>query len=66
MPQSTCEYFERGLLRPDYDYETPPPYLQAICDPLDGQGNVILTTKPGLGMEFVWDYIDDNRVKPAD
>jgi L-alanine-DL-glutamate epimerase-like enolase superfamily enzyme len=66
MPQSTCEYFERGLLRPDHDYETPPPYLQAICDPLDGEGNVILTTKPGLGMEFVWDYIDDNRVKPID
>ena len=62
-PEFTCEYFERGLLRPDLDYETPPPYLKAIPDPLDGEGNVILTTKPGLGMEFIWDYIEENRIK---
>ena len=61
-PESTCEYFERGLLRPDLDYETPPPYLQAIPDPLDDDGNVILPTTPGLGMEFVWDYIEENRI----
>jgi len=62
-PESTCEYFERGLLRPDLDYETPPPYLKAIPDPMDGEGNVILTTKPGLGMEFNWDYIEEHRDK---
>ena len=62
-PESTCEYFERGLLRPDLDYETPPLYLKAIPDPMDGEGNVILTTKPGLGMEFNWDYIKENRIK---
>jgi len=61
-PESTCEYFERGLLRPDLDYETPPPYLKAIPDPMDGEGNVILTTKPGLGMEFNWDYIEEHRI----
>jgi L-alanine-DL-glutamate epimerase-like enolase superfamily enzyme len=64
-PESTCEYFERGLLRPDLDYETPPPYLKAICDPLDDQGNVIVPTKPGLGMEFDWNYIEEHRVDPA-
>ncbi len=62
-PESVCQYFERGLLAPDFDYETPPPYLKAICDPLDGEGNVVLPQTPGLGMEFVWDYINDNRVK---
>ncbi len=62
-PESTCEYFERGLLRPDLDYERPAPYLKAICDPLDDDGNVILTTAPGLGMEFDWDYIEANRVQ---
>lgn len=62
-PEFTCEYFERGLLRPDLDYETPPPYLKAIPDPMDSEGNVILPTKPGLGMEFVWDYIEENRIK---
>jgi len=62
-PEATCEYFERGLLRPDLDYETPPPYLKAIPDPMDDEGNVILTTKPGLGMEFNWDYIEEHRIK---
>jgi len=61
-PESTCEYFERGLLRPDLDYETPPLYLKSIPDPMDGEGNVILTTKPGLGMEFNWDYIEEHRI----
>lgn len=63
-PASTCEYFERGLLRPDLDYDTPPPYLEKIPDPLDDEGNVILTTAPGLGMEFVWDYIEENQITP--
>ena len=61
-PESTCEYFERGLLRPDLDYETPPPHLKAIPDPMDDEGNVILTTKPGMGMEFNWDYIEEHRI----
>jgi L-alanine-DL-glutamate epimerase-like enolase superfamily enzyme len=29
---------------------------------MDDDGNVILPTKPGLGMELDWDYIDNNRV----
>jgi L-alanine-DL-glutamate epimerase-like enolase superfamily enzyme len=62
MPEATCEYFERGLLCPGDDYETPPPYLKAICDPMDGEGDVILPTAPGLGWEFEWDYIHDNQV----
>jgi L-alanine-DL-glutamate epimerase-like enolase superfamily enzyme len=61
-PESTCEYFERGLLRPDLDYERPAPYLKAICDPMDEGGNVILPTEPGLGMDFDWDYINENLV----
>ena len=61
--EATCEYFERGLLRPDFDYDTPPPFLKAICDPMDEEGNVILPQTPGLGMEFEWDYIEDNRVQ---
>jgi L-alanine-DL-glutamate epimerase-like enolase superfamily enzyme len=61
-PESTCEYFERGLLRPDLDYEQPAPYLKSICDPLDGEGNVILPTKPGLGFEIDWDYLEANRL----
>ena len=62
VPEATCEYYERGLLRPELDYEQPEPYLKAIPDPLDGDGNVILSTAPGLGLELDWDYINDNRV----
>jgi L-alanine-DL-glutamate epimerase-like enolase superfamily enzyme len=61
--EAVCEYFERGLLRPGFDYEKPAPYLNAICDPLDDDGNVILPTGPGLGMDLNWDYINDNLVK---
>jgi L-alanine-DL-glutamate epimerase-like enolase superfamily enzyme len=60
----TIEYFERGLFAPGLDeaYEIPPPYMKTICDPFDGEGNVIISQKPGLGFEINWDYIDDNRV----
>ena len=33
--EDVCEYYERGLLAPGVDYETPPPYLEAIADPMD-------------------------------
>ncbi|NKB69039.1 MAG: enolase [Candidatus Latescibacteria bacterium] len=61
---NTIEYFERGLLAPGFDeaYEVPPPYMKEICDPFDGEGNVLISQKPGLGFELNWDYIDDNRV----
>ena len=61
--EATCEYFERGLLRPDFDYETPPPYLESIVDPMDEDGNVILPQTPGLGFAFNWDYINDNLIE---
>ncbi len=60
----TTEYFERGLFAPglDEEYEKPPPYLKELCDPMDGEGNVLVPRKPGLGFELDWDYIEDNRV----
>jgi len=63
MPEVTCQYYERGHMAPDIDYDTPSPYLKAICDPVDSEGNVILPQKPGLGMEFNWDYIEDNKIE---
>jgi L-alanine-DL-glutamate epimerase-like enolase superfamily enzyme len=62
VPEATCEYYERGLLRPGLDDSLPEPYLTAIPDPMDGDGNVILSDKPGLGFELNWDYIDENRI----
>ena len=61
-PEATCRYYERGLLRPGVDYEQPPPYLKAIDDPIDSEGNVIVSQKPGLGIEYDWDYIEANRI----
>ena len=62
--ESTCEYYERGLLPLDPDFiNEPEPYLKSICDPMDDEGNVILPQGPGLGMEFNWDYINDNLLK---
>ena len=36
--------------------------LNSPCDPMDEEGNVLLPQGHGLGMDFNWDYIDDNRV----
>ena len=32
-----------------------PPYMKDICDPFDGEGNVVVSQKPGLGFEIDWD-----------
>ena len=57
-----CEYFERGLLELEMVDTPTPPYLQAPCDPMDDEGNVLLPDGPGLGCKFDWDYINDHRV----
>jgi L-alanine-DL-glutamate epimerase-like enolase superfamily enzyme len=60
--EDTCEYYERGLLAPGVDYDTPPPYLQEICDPLDGEGYVSVPQGPGMGYQINWDYIEEHRI----
>jgi len=60
--EDVCEYYERGLLAPGVEYETPPPYLEVIGDPMDEQGYVHLPTEPGIGYRIIWDYIEENRV----
>ena len=60
--EDVCEYYERGLLAPGLDYETPPPYLEAIGDPMDEEGYVHLPQEPGMGYRFLWNYIEENRV----
>ncbi len=59
---STDSSDERGLLAPGVDYETPPPYLHAIGDPMDAEGYVHLSQEPGMGYQINWDYIEENRV----
>ena len=60
--EDVCEYYERGLLAPGVDCETPPPYLEAIVDSMDDEGYVHLPQEPGMGYRIIWDYIEDNRV----
>jgi L-alanine-DL-glutamate epimerase-like enolase superfamily enzyme len=56
-------YYERGLLHPFVDYEQPAPWLNAIADPMDDQGYVYVSQRPGLGQEINFEYIREHRVK---
>jgi L-alanine-DL-glutamate epimerase-like enolase superfamily enzyme len=60
--EDVCQYYERGLLAPGVDCETPPPYLEAIGDEMDNEGYVHLPQAPGMGYRIVWDYIAENRL----
>jgi L-alanine-DL-glutamate epimerase-like enolase superfamily enzyme len=60
--EDVCEYYERGLVAPGLDYETPPPYLETIPDPMDAEGYVHLPQEPGMGYRIIWDYIEENRL----
>ncbi len=62
VPAATCEYYEWGLLRPGVDHPLRVPYLTAVPEPPDGEGNVPMPPGPGLGFELDWDYIDAHRV----
>ncbi|HEY3082932.1 MAG TPA: enolase C-terminal domain-like protein [Chloroflexota bacterium] len=61
-PEATCLYYERGLLRPGLDDPLAAPYLKSIPDPLDDDGNVVISPRPGLGLDLNWDYIDEHRI----
>jgi L-alanine-DL-glutamate epimerase-like enolase superfamily enzyme len=56
------EYYERGLLHPFVDYEQPALWLNALEDPLDDEGYVHVSQKPGLGQEINFDYIHAHTV----
>jgi L-alanine-DL-glutamate epimerase-like enolase superfamily enzyme len=57
------EYYERGLLHPHFDYEARTPWLKEVADPLDAEGNIPISRKPGLGHEIDWDFIRDNMIQ---
>jgi L-alanine-DL-glutamate epimerase-like enolase superfamily enzyme len=60
------EYYERGLLHPEVEYDPQPPWLDAPIDPMDGEGRVQIPQRPGLGYDVDWDYVDDHRVDATD
>jgi hypothetical protein len=57
-----CVWYERGLLHPRLDYDEPPAYLTAICDPVDAEGFVHFSQDPGLGEHINFDYINNHLV----
>ena len=61
--EETCEYYERGLLRPEVDYDADTPlHLINPCDPMDENGMVSIPQGPGLGIEIDWDYVNANLI----
>jgi L-alanine-DL-glutamate epimerase-like enolase superfamily enzyme len=59
------QFFERGLLHPFLDYEQGWPWLQSLDDPMDGDGFVHVSDRPGLGQDINWDYIRANAISHA-
>jgi L-alanine-DL-glutamate epimerase-like enolase superfamily enzyme len=56
------EYYERGLLHPFLDYDRPPPWLHELVDPLDTEGYVHVSQRPGLGLNIDFDYIQEHML----
>jgi L-alanine-DL-glutamate epimerase-like enolase superfamily enzyme len=55
-------FFERGLLHPFIDYEKGWAWLKSLEDPMDDEGFVHISDRPGLGQDIDWDYIRDNAL----
>jgi L-alanine-DL-glutamate epimerase-like enolase superfamily enzyme len=58
-----CRWYERGLLHPFLDYDVAPAYLNSLPDPMDAEGFVHLSQKPGLGEDINFDYIASHTVE---
>jgi L-alanine-DL-glutamate epimerase-like enolase superfamily enzyme len=56
------EYYERGLLHPSLRYGDSAPWLGELIDPMDSEGRVHISQKPGLGMEINWAFIERHKV----
>jgi L-alanine-DL-glutamate epimerase-like enolase superfamily enzyme len=60
--EDTCEWYEKGLLAPGVNYDVTPPYLREAPDTLGADGYVTIPTRPGLGYDINWDYIQEHRI----
>ena len=55
-------WYERGLLHPFLEYDDGFEYLNGLVDPMDTDGFVHLSDKPGLGEDINFDFINANLV----
>jgi L-alanine-DL-glutamate epimerase-like enolase superfamily enzyme len=53
-------YYERGLLHPFIDYDEVPPWLEEPIDPMDAEGYVHVSQRPGLGVALNEAYIEEH------
>ena len=56
-------YYELALVHPNVDNPIPPVYeggYSDMIDTIDADGTVAVPDGPGLGVEYDWDYIEDN------
>jgi L-alanine-DL-glutamate epimerase-like enolase superfamily enzyme len=58
-----ANYYELALVHPEADNPIPPVYkgdYSDYIDTIDGDGTVEVPDKPGLGVEYDWDFIESN------
>ncbi|MFC7018777.1 MULTISPECIES: enolase C-terminal domain-like protein [Haloarcula] len=56
-------YYEMALLHPEVENPVPPVYkgdYSDTFDSIDDEGTVPVPDGPGLGVDYDWDYIEDN------
>lgn len=61
-----CQWYERGLLHPFLDYDEGISYLNQLADPMDSEGFVHLSSRPGLGEDINFDYIEEHTLAVHD
>ena len=54
------EFYERGLLHPDLDYDAERPWLRTPVDAIDAEGFVPIPTGPGLGQDIDFEYVKEH------
>lgn len=60
---SNCRWYERGLLHPFLEYDDVPAYLNRLVDPMDKDGYVHLSDRPGLGEDINFSYIETHTLQ---
>jgi L-alanine-DL-glutamate epimerase-like enolase superfamily enzyme len=58
-----ARWYERGLVHPHLDFETPPAHLNRVIDPIDSEGFVHMPTRAGLGEDINFEFIAANTIE---
>lgn len=65
-PETTCRYLEWWDLDPEREtpsgFAKPESHLLVTPGPMDDKGYFPVHTRPGLGFEIDWDFVDNHRI----